>query len=156
MSAAGDFVPPVLIFKRLHFKQELSEGAPPGIKLAYTESGCITSEVFVQWLKHFFATVRPSKDKKVLIVLDGHSTHTKNLDAIKLARENCVLLLSVPAHTTHQLQPLDISFSNPYPRTSMKLVTSGCVLNQEGESHDFKSANCMVKHMEELQALEQL
>jgi hypothetical protein len=87
-------------------------------------------------------------------VLDGHSTHTKNLEAIELTRENSVLLLSIPAHTTDQLQPLDISFSNPHPHTSIKLVTSGCVLIQEGASHDFKSANCLMKHMEELQPLE--
>jgi hypothetical protein len=30
MSAVGMFVPPLLIFKRLRFKFELSTGAPPG------------------------------------------------------------------------------------------------------------------------------
>jgi hypothetical protein len=113
MSAAGDFVPPMLILKRLRFKQELSEGAPPGTKLACTESRWITSEVSVQWLKHFVATVKPSKGKKVLIVLDRYSTHTKNLEATELARTNGVVLLSIPAHTTHRLQPLDISFFKP-------------------------------------------
>jgi hypothetical protein len=113
MCAARDFVPPILIFKRLRFEQELSEGDPPGTKLACTKSGWITSEVFVQWLKHFTATVKPSKNKNVLIVLDRHSTHTENLEVIELARENGVLLISIPAHTTHQLQPLDISFLNP-------------------------------------------
>jgi hypothetical protein len=48
MSAAGNFVPPMLIFKRLFFKHELSEDAPPGTKFVGTESGWITSEVFVQ------------------------------------------------------------------------------------------------------------
>jgi hypothetical protein len=103
-------------------------------------------------MKHFIATVKPSKDEKVLILVDGHSTHTENLKA--LARENGVLLLSIPAHTTHQLEPLDISFSNTFPNNSIKLLTSGCVLNQEGTSHNLKSANCLVKHMEKLQALE--
>jgi hypothetical protein len=155
MSAAGDFVPPILIFEKLRFKQELSEGSPPGTKLALTESRWITSEVFVQWLKHFIATVKPSKYNKALIVLDGHSTHTKSLKAIELTRENGVLLLSIPVRTIHQLQPLHISFSNPYPHTSIKVVTSGCVIIQEGASHDSKLANYLVKHMEELQALEQ-
>jgi hypothetical protein len=64
MSATGNLFPPMLIFNRLSFKQELSEGTPPGTKFACTESGWITSEVDVQWLKHFIATVKPSKDKK--------------------------------------------------------------------------------------------
>jgi hypothetical protein len=48
MSAAGNFVPPMLIFKRLLFEQELSEGTLPGTKFTCMESGWITSEVFVQ------------------------------------------------------------------------------------------------------------
>jgi hypothetical protein len=48
MSTAGDFVSPMLIFKRLLFKQEVSEGSPPGTKFACTGRGWITSEVSVQ------------------------------------------------------------------------------------------------------------
>jgi len=66
--------------------------------------------VSVQQFKRFIATVKLSKNTKVLIVLDGHSTHAKNLEAIKLARENDGLLLSVAAHTTQKLQQLDVSF----------------------------------------------
>jgi hypothetical protein len=32
-----------------------------------------------------------------------------------LARENGVILLSLPAHTTHRLQPLDVGFLKPLP-----------------------------------------
>lgn len=46
----------------------------------------------------------------MLLVLDGHSTHTKNLEAIELARVFGILMLSFPAHTTPRLQPLDRSF----------------------------------------------
>jgi hypothetical protein len=48
MNAVGNFVPTMFIFKRLLFKQELSEGVPPRTKFACTENGWITSEVFVQ------------------------------------------------------------------------------------------------------------
>jgi hypothetical protein len=113
MSAAGMFVPPLLMFKRLRFKFELSTGAPPGTQFACTENGWITSDVFVQWLKHFIQTTKPSKETNVLLLLDGHTTHTKNFQAINLARENGVILLSLPAHTTHRLQPLDVGFLKP-------------------------------------------
>lgn len=45
--------------------------------------------------------------------MDGHASHTKNLEAIKYARAKGVVLLSFPAHTTHKLQPLDVSFFKP-------------------------------------------
>ncbi|XP_069705674.1 uncharacterized protein [Periplaneta americana] len=113
MSALGMYIPPMLIFKRLRFKQELSEGAPPGTKFACTESGWITSKVFVEWLKFFIDYVQPKNDRKVLLIMDGHSTHTKNLEAIELARKSGVIMVSIPAHTTHRLQPLDVGFFKP-------------------------------------------
>ena len=48
-----------------------------------------------------------------LLLLDGHSSHTKNLDAINLARENGTIMMCFPAHTTHRLQPLDVAFLKP-------------------------------------------
>ncbi|CAG5055147.1 unnamed protein product [Parnassius apollo] len=55
----------------------------------------------------------PTTKQKVLLLLDGHTSHTKNLDAIKYAKENNVVLLSLPAHTSNKLQPLDTSFFRP-------------------------------------------
>ena len=61
-------------------------------------------------MKHFIQSVNSSKENKHLLILDGHTSHSKNLDTIKLARENGVCLLSFPPHTTHRMQPLDVSF----------------------------------------------
>ncbi|XP_030759182.1 tigger transposable element-derived protein 6-like [Sitophilus oryzae] len=112
-NAAGMYIPPMLIFKRIRFKDELKEGAPPGTIFACSESGWITSELFVNWLKHFINSVKPSKNKNVLLIMDGHTTHTKNLEAITLARENGIIMMSLPAHTIHRMQPCDISFFKP-------------------------------------------
>jgi hypothetical protein len=49
------------------------------------------------------ASVRTSEDKIFLIVSERRSTHTKNVKAIELVRENDVLLLSIPHSTPHQL-----------------------------------------------------
>jgi hypothetical protein len=38
---------------------------------------------------------------------------TRNLDALDIAPENCVIILSLPDHTTHRLQPLNVSFFKP-------------------------------------------
>ena len=49
----------------------------------------------------------------MLLLLDGHVSHTKNMEAILKARESGVIMLSLPPHTTHRLQPLDVSFFKP-------------------------------------------
>lgn len=113
MSAAGRYIPPMLIFKRVRFRDELKTGAPPGTKFSCSESGWITKELFVEWLQHFIENVHPSLDSPVLLILDGHTTHTCNLEAIKLAREKGIVMLSLPSHCTHRLQPLDVSFFKP-------------------------------------------
>lgn len=48
-----------------------------------------------------------------MLCLDGHITHSKNLRALELARDHGVILLQLPGHTTHKLQPLDVSFFKP-------------------------------------------
>lgn len=100
-------------FSRVRFKNELAARAPPGTQFACSESGWITSEIFVQWFNHFIHTTKPTKEEKVLLLLDGHTTHTKNTAAINLAIDNGIIMLSLPAHTTHRLQPLDVAFFKP-------------------------------------------
>ncbi|KAJ8959864.1 hypothetical protein NQ318_011599 [Aromia moschata] len=55
-----------------------------------------------------------SQEDPVLLILDGHLSHTKNLDVILKARENFVTLLCLPPYTTHKLQPLDVGVMFPF------------------------------------------
>lgn len=57
-------------------------------------------------------TKSQSSESKVILILDGHSSH-KNLEALKFAKANGVLLLCLPPHCTHWMQPLDVSFFGP-------------------------------------------
>ncbi|XP_046674733.1 uncharacterized protein LOC124363528 [Homalodisca vitripennis] len=113
-SASGIYVPPMLIFKRMRMNNDLRVGAPPGSPVEILESGYMTSDLFVKWLKHFIDSVNPTVEKNVLLVLDGHTTHSKNLDALLLAREHGVIMIQLPGHTTHRMQPLDRSFFKPF------------------------------------------
>ena len=90
--------------------QTMQVGAPPGTVVERSDSGWMTKELFLVWIKHFHAHVKWSPDKPGLLILDGHYSHTRNLEAIDFARENGIILLSLPPHTTHRLQPLDRTF----------------------------------------------
>lgn len=59
-SAAGLYIPPMIIFKRMRMSNELKVGAPPGSILDVSESGYINVELFVKWLRHFIDTVKPA------------------------------------------------------------------------------------------------
>lgn len=59
--------------------------------------------------------MKPSKENKVLIILDNHETHI-SIDALNLAKYNGIVLLTFPhlPHTSHKLQPLDRTVYGPY------------------------------------------
>ncbi|KAJ4444979.1 hypothetical protein ANN_06778 [Periplaneta americana] len=110
-SAACHYVPPLIFYKRSRSEEGLEDGVPLGTIFAYNPgSGYINKDVFVRLLRHFINTVRPSKEREVLLLLDGHSTHTRNLDALDIAPENGVIMLAFAGHITHRLQPLAVTF----------------------------------------------
>ena len=110
MSVTGHFIPPMMIFKRKRLNPDLIERAPPGTTAGCSDSGWIDKDLFMKYIKHFINHSKCSLDSKILLILDGHKSHTKNIELIEYARANGLHMLSLPPHTSHKLQPLDRSF----------------------------------------------
>lgn len=127
MSAAGQFIPPFVIFKGKRNHAEWQDNMPPGTKVTMTESGYINEPTFLEWMKHFNQH-RPHG--RCLLILDGHVTHCKSLNVLDFAEENQITLVSLPPHTTHYLQPLDKTFFKPlkiyYHQECNKFVKASC------------------------------
>ena len=52
------------------------------------------------------------KNKKHLLLIDSHNSHTFNYQFLKLMNDNNIVVLAFPAHTTHIMQPLnDVPFA---------------------------------------------
>lgn len=112
MNAEGNFVPPSIIFPRKNMKNELMDGAPVGSVAFCSETGWMNGDLFLKWMKYFVKRVQPSQEQKVLLLLDGHSSH-KNLEVLRYAKLNNVIIFCLPPHCTHRAQPLDVSFYSP-------------------------------------------
>lgn len=113
MSAAGHYVPPLLLFKRVRQCRELSIGAPTGSVVTNNSSAWMDKDMFLKWLQHFANHVQASRSRPVLLILDGHSSHTRSLEAIEFAIDNGIIMVTLPPHTSHKLQPLDVAFFKP-------------------------------------------
>ena len=113
MSASGSYVPPLFIFPRTRMKAELMDGAPNGSIFACHKSGWMQTEIFTQWFEHFVRLSGARKDNQVLLIPDGHSTHTANIDVINNTTDNGVHIVCLPPHCSHRLQPLDVAFMKP-------------------------------------------
>ncbi|KAI4462668.1 hypothetical protein MML48_4g00001117 [Holotrichia oblita] len=104
--AEGGFMPPTTIMKGKYKKAEFQDGMPPGAILFISQkSAYINSELFMNWLKEYFLPRKP--DRKVLLVLGGHSTHCNSVEMLEFADSHDIILVTMPSHTSHYLQPLD-------------------------------------------------
>lgn len=105
----GMFLPPYSIFKGKNRKEEFLDGMPPGSQIAMSEkSAYVNATIFKDWLEFHFLPRKPAG--KVLLIVDGHTSHTNSVEVLEFSEANDIILLCLPSHTTHYLQPLDRSF----------------------------------------------
>lgn len=88
--------------------------APPGSVSGFHLPGWIQCELFCKWIKHFAAYVKPTAEDPVVLVLEVHYSHTRNLEGINFAREHSIIIVCLPSHSTHKMQPLDVAFMKPF------------------------------------------
>ncbi|KAL7286615.1 hypothetical protein TKK_0000245 [Trichogramma kaykai] len=113
MSASGVYMPPLLIFPRVKENLEFLKDAPAGAWAEFHKSGYMQTDIFTRWFEKFIEFTHATPENPVLLLLDGHSTHIKNLKILDLAQDNGVEILCFPPHCTHKMQPLDVGFNGP-------------------------------------------
>ena len=111
-NATGNFVPPMLVFPRKKFKNHFIRDGPNGCVGAATSSGWMEPETFLLLMKHFVKTVKVNIEHPVLLLLDNHYSHLA-IDVLDYCKDNGVVLLSFPPHSSHKLQPLDHTVFGP-------------------------------------------
>jgi len=82
------------------------EGIPPSWLLAESESGYINTHIFHKWLTNVFIP-HCGRERPVVLLMDNHDSHV-SISTVEAARANGVILVGLPGHTTHLLQPLDV------------------------------------------------
>jgi hypothetical protein len=125
MSPTGIFVPPAMICARKRMKPELFADAPEGTLPMISDTGFISTKLFIEWLKHFSSFVKPTKEDPVLLILDNHISHC-SIEAVFFHREHHITLLSLPPHASHRLQPSDGGFFGPLKEAYAQEADRGC------------------------------
>jgi hypothetical protein len=114
ISALGIAIPPVLLYKGTSrdlmdtWVDNLGEKDP--FHFGSTENGWTNDAYGLEWLKTVFEpNTRPNRaTTKRLLIVDGHSSHV-NLAFINYADSCGIIILILPPHSTHRLQPLDLN-----------------------------------------------
>ncbi len=87
--------------------------APPGAKGAATQSGCMNEDTWAEFLDHLIQHTNCIPDRPILLLLDNLKAHV-SLKAVEKAKNNGIVLLTIPQHTSHHMQPLDRTIYGPF------------------------------------------
>ena len=96
-------MPPAFIFPGVRFTSQMLRGAPAGSLGLANSSGWMKQDIFPQVLKHFIDNMSVSKDQPGVLIMDNHNSHI-NIEAVELAKEHGLSLLTLPPHCSHKLQ----------------------------------------------------
>lgn len=121
VSAAGQALPPVIIFPRVNYREFMIEGAPPGTLGLATQTGWMNGELFIHALRHFIKHMGCSKDNPAILLMDNHESHV-SFEVVEIARQNGLSIVTFPPHCSHRLQPLDVSVYGPMKKFYNKAV----------------------------------
>ncbi|USP79293.1 putative transposase [Curvularia clavata] len=126
INATGWTIPPFIILKaRHHLSSWYKDGdIPQNWVIGVSENGWTTNELGLAWLKHFDEHTK----KKVvgthrLLFIDGHESHN-SLDFQKYCKDNKIVTLCMPPHSSHLLQPLDVGCFAPLKQAYGRQVES--------------------------------
>ena len=107
VAADGHTLPPMIIFSNSFPGGAYHASGPVNALYAHSDSGFMDTNLFNQWFEKTFLKYAVP-ERPLLLLMDGHSSHI-NIQLIECAQQNNVILLCLPPHTTHFLQPLDVS-----------------------------------------------
>jgi septum formation inhibitor MinC len=81
--------------------------------VAISDNGWTDNELGLEWLKQCFELeTRRTTNGYRLLLMDGHASHITT-EAIRFCIASKIVVLCLPLHTTHLLQPLDVGPFRP-------------------------------------------
>ena len=127
VSAAGQAIPPLIVWKRKTMVPEMATGEIPGTVYGFSKNGWTNSIIFDSWFKKLFLRYAPAS-RPIILFMDGHTSHYFP-DTVAFAAENGVILFLLPPNTTHLTQPLDKGVFGPFKQHWKRVC------------HDFKTTH---------------
>ena len=126
VSAIGDIVPPMLIYKGKQIMASWTKDYDVSLDkhtlLAISESGWSNTGLFHQYLKHF---VKFTNDLAGncwrMLVFDGHKSHV-DIDNVLWLLERRVISVCLPPHFTNIMQPLDVGCFGPLQKAYSDII----------------------------------
>jgi hypothetical protein len=131
ISASGNSLPPAMVFPRVHFKQMMIAGAPPGTLGLAQKTGWMNGELFLKVMAHFIKHTQSSLENPTLLIYDNHESHL-SIDVVNL-----------PPHSTNKMQPLDVGVFKPFNNAYNAAVDTWLMQNPGQPFTIYQVASCV-------------
>jgi len=114
VNTAGWVLPPQIILAAKNHQSQWYKAVPNDYRVSVSDNGWTNDALGLDWLQEVFEkhTASRTVGRYRLLILDGHSSHaTAEFD--KFCTERKIIPLYMPPHSSHLLQPLDVSCFSP-------------------------------------------
>jgi hypothetical protein len=114
ISADGRSLHPLVIWPASTHRSNWTTHPTPGWHFGFSENGYNDSKINLEWLTRVFdpQTREIANGKPRVLISDGFATH-ETLEVLEFCFANNIILCRLPSHTSHKLQPCDISVFGP-------------------------------------------
>ncbi|KAM8835159.1 zinc finger protein 346 isoform 1-T1 [Synchiropus picturatus] len=143
-SAAGLDLPPFIVYaKSCPQGSSYKTQGPPEALYGSSDSGFVNTELFKKWFLRHFLLYAPS-DRPLVLIFDGNKWPV-HLEVLEVAWREKVVLLCLPPHCAHVLQPLDAGFFPLLKQHFLTLTGDGCGVSKNEFSRILKASYEAVK-----------
>ena len=114
VNAVGWPLPPQIIFAAANHQSLWYHDLPDKYVISVSKNGWTTDQLGIEWLQKVFEPCTASRTigRYRLLILDGHGSHA-TADFDRFCMEKKIVPLYMPPHSSHLLQPLDVSCFSP-------------------------------------------
>ena len=134
VNANGGCIPNFYILKGCYFLQDYIANYEKGVVMGMQPNAWMTRWLFESWISHFIECLKrgPGVDltNRHLLILDRHNSHV-TLEVVKIFMELGLDIVSLPSHTSHALQPLDIACFKPFKTAFRQIRDVWCLRNKD-------------------------
>jgi hypothetical protein len=117
-------LPSYIIFKGKELQDAWFKDLPPSWRINVSPNGWTVNEIGIKWLEKLFIPETTKRLQGVyrMLILDGYGSYlTPEFD--RLYAENKSIPICMPAHSSHLLQPLNVTVFRPLKGACGELVS---------------------------------
>ncbi|KAI1003246.1 hypothetical protein K3495_g4962 [Podosphaera aphanis] len=143
ISVDGRKTRPLIIFKGAAPQSNWFEQEVPDWIYTTSQNGWTAIRIAMGWLKTIFLPETKPQDQtcRRILLVDGHGSHT-NVDIQWECYQNKFHLVYMSPHTSHILQPLDLSCFSPLKARYRQLIESLSTIHDTASLKKQRFTNC--------------